>query len=84
MGRGSKGGEMDERQCNLREGGGSQPRSGESFGFHHAKTPVDDFSHQGAMGFTRGVIVEGVLDKGVSGQLDYMLCPDCWTMKIQD
>ena len=27
---------------------------------------------------------EGVLDKGVSGQLDYILWPDCWTMKIQD
>ena len=27
---------------------------------------------------------EGVLDKGVSGQPDYMLWPDCWTMKIQD
>ena len=26
---------------------------------------------------------EGVLDKGVSGQPDYMLWPDCWTMKIQ-
>ena len=28
--------------------------------------------------------IEGVLDKGVSGQPDYMLWPDCWTMKIQD
>ena len=27
---------------------------------------------------------EGVLDKGVSGQLDYIIWPDCWTMKIQD
>ena len=27
---------------------------------------------------------EGVLDKGVSGQPDYILWPDCWTMKIQD
>jgi len=27
---------------------------------------------------------EGVLDKGVSGQPDYMLWPDYWTMKIQD
>ena len=27
---------------------------------------------------------QGVLDKGVSGQPDYMLWPDCWTMKIQD
>ena len=27
---------------------------------------------------------EGVLDKGVFGQPDYMLWPDCWTMKIQD
>ena len=27
---------------------------------------------------------EGFLDKGVSGQLDYVLWPDCWTMKIQD
>ena len=27
---------------------------------------------------------EGGLDKGVSGQSDYMLWPDCWTMKIQD
>ena len=27
---------------------------------------------------------EGVLDKGVSRQLDYMLWLDCWTMKIQD
>ena len=27
---------------------------------------------------------EGVLDKGVSGQSDYVLWPDCWTMKIQD
>ena len=27
---------------------------------------------------------EGVMDKGVSGQLDYVLWPDCWTMKIQD
>ena len=26
---------------------------------------------------------EGVLDKGVSGQPDYVLWPDCWTMKIQ-
>ena len=53
MGRGSKGGETAERQCNLREGGGS----GESFGFHHGKTLVDDFSHQEAVGFTGGVIV---------------------------
>ena len=28
--------------------------------------------------------IEGVLDKGVSGQPDYILWPDCWTMKIQD
>ena len=27
---------------------------------------------------------EGFLDKGVSGQPDYVLWPDCWTMKIQD
>ena len=27
---------------------------------------------------------EGVLDKGLSGQPDYILWPDCWTMKIQD
>ena len=27
---------------------------------------------------------EGVLDKGVSGQPDYILWLDCWTMKIQD
>ena len=27
---------------------------------------------------------EGVLDKGVSGKPDYVLWPDCWTMKIQD
>ena len=27
---------------------------------------------------------EGVLDSGVSGQPDYILWPDCWTMKIQD
>ena len=27
---------------------------------------------------------EGVLDKGVSGQPDCILWPDCWTMKIQD
>ena len=27
---------------------------------------------------------EGVLDKGVSGQPDYILWPDCWIMKIQD
>ena len=27
---------------------------------------------------------EGVLDKGVSGQPDYVLWPDYWTMKIQD
>ena len=27
---------------------------------------------------------EGVLDQGVSGQPDYILWPDCWTMKIQD
>ena len=27
---------------------------------------------------------EGVLDKGVSGQPDYILWPDYWTMKIQD
>ena len=26
----------------------------------------------------------GVLDKGVSGQPDYILWPDCWTMEIQD
>ena len=26
---------------------------------------------------------EGVLDKGVSGQPDYILWPDCWTMKKQ-
>ena len=26
---------------------------------------------------------EGVLDYGVLGQPDYMLMPDCWTMKIQ-
>ena len=44
---GDAGGETAERQCNLREGGGS----GESFGFHPGKTPVDDFSHQGAVGF---------------------------------
>ena len=30
---------------------------GESFGFHHGKTPVDDFSHQGAVGFIGGVIM---------------------------
>src|SRR4051812_34139050 len=54
---GDVGGETAERQCNLHEGGGSQPRSGESFGFHHGKTPVNDFSHQGAVGFTGGVIV---------------------------
>ena len=51
------GGETAERQCNLREGRGSQPRRGESFGFHHGKTRVDDFSHQGAVGFTGGVIL---------------------------
>ena len=27
---------------------------------------------------------EVVLDKGVSVQPDYILWPDCWTMKIQD
>ena len=27
---------------------------------------------------------EGVLDKGVSEQPNYILWPDCWTMKIQD
>ena len=27
---------------------------------------------------------EGFLDKGVSGQPDYVLWPDCWNMKIQD
>ena len=27
---------------------------------------------------------EGVLDKGVSKQPDYILWLDCWTMKIQD
>ena len=27
---------------------------------------------------------EGVQDLGVLGQPDYMLMPDCWTMKIQD
>ena len=27
---------------------------------------------------------EGVLDKGVLRQPDYVLMPDCWTMKIQD
>ena len=27
---------------------------------------------------------EGVLDSGVSGQPDYILWLDCWTMKIQD
>ena len=27
---------------------------------------------------------EGVLDKGVPRQPDYILWPDCWTMKIQD
>ena len=27
---------------------------------------------------------QGVLDKGVSGQPDYMLWLDYWTMKIQD
>ena len=27
---------------------------------------------------------EGVLDKGVSGQSDYILWPDYWTMRIQD
>ena len=26
----------------------------------------------------------GFLDKGVSGQSDYVLWLDCWTMKIQD
>ena len=30
------------------------------------------------------VATEGVLDKGVSGQPDYILWSDCWTMKIQD
>ena len=29
-------------------------------------------------------MTEGVLDKGVSGLPDYILWPDCWTMKIQD
>ena len=29
-------------------------------------------------------VAEGVLDKGVSGQSDYVLWPDCWTVKIQD
>ena len=28
--------------------------------------------------------IEGVLDWGVLGQPDYILWPDCWTMKIQD
>ena len=28
--------------------------------------------------------VEGVLDWGVLRQPDYMLMPDCWTIKIQD
>ena len=28
--------------------------------------------------------IEGDLDKGVSGQPDYILWSDCWTMKIQD
>ena len=27
---------------------------------------------------------EGFLDKGVSGQPDYVLWLDCWSMKIQD
>ena len=27
---------------------------------------------------------EGVPDKGVAGQPDYKLWPDCWTVKIQD
>ena len=27
---------------------------------------------------------EGLLDKGLSEQPDYILLPDCWTMKIQD
>ena len=27
---------------------------------------------------------KGVLDWGVLGQPDYVLVPDCWTMKIQD
>ena len=54
---GDAGGETTERQCNLWEGRGSQPRSGESFDFHHGKTLVDDFSHQGAVGFKGGVIV---------------------------
>ena len=27
---------------------------------------------------------DGVLDKVVSGQPDYVLWPNCWTMKIQD
>ena len=27
---------------------------------------------------------EGVLNKGVLGLPDYILWPDCWTMKIQD
>ena len=30
------------------------------------------------------VVAEGVLDYGVSGQPDYILWPDCWTVKIQD
>ena len=30
------------------------------------------------------MVCEGVLDKGVSGQSDYILWPDCWAMKIQD
>ena len=30
------------------------------------------------------MMIEGVLDYGVSGQPNYILWPDCWTMKIQD
>ena len=29
-------------------------------------------------------MIAGVLDYGVLGQPDYILWPDCWTMKIQD
>ena len=29
-------------------------------------------------------VTEGVLDKGVSGQPDYILRPDYWSVKIQD
>ena len=28
--------------------------------------------------------IEGVLDKGVSGQPDYVLWPDCWRYKIEE